>query len=145
MRLDSNDDSSRRVNPLRFATHGLEEISLTIDNQTERYVIDEQTNNYLLLYQAIAERTGCDRPGNDDEGHLPVTIKYEQLLKEYAFFPFDISPTRGGSDFSKPRVGNVRVDPKFRDKFAEPLELLCFFENTRVFWIDKARKVTPST
>ena len=135
---------SYQLNPLKFSSHGLEEISLTIDNQTEKYTIDEQGGNYLQLYLAVASQAGGLEELKGAEGLSQAPIKYEQLLKEFAFYPFDIAPSRTGSDFSKPRVGNVRVDLKFKEKFAEPLELLCFFENTRMFLIDKSRKVIPS-
>ena len=127
---------SYKHNPLKFSTHGLEEISLTIDNQTDRYSIDETGKNYIQLYNTVASELG-----NEDQG-TAENISYDDLLTAYAFFPFDLSPSRLNCDLEVPRIKNVRLELKFKAALKEPLELLCFTETSHIFHIDKIRKVT---
>ncbi len=124
------------TNPLNFVTHKLEEISLTIDNQTERYVIDEDGKNYIQLYTAVASEFG-----NEDQD-VHENIGYDELLNGYAFFPFDLSPSRTMCDLEIPRLKSVRLELKFKEALTTPLALLCFMETSHIFHVDKLRKVT---
>ena len=72
----------------------------------------------------------------------PTDVKYEDILKGYAFFPFELSPSRNVCDLQAPKVRNVRLELKFKENLTESLELLCFLETCHVFHVDKGRKVT---
>ena len=122
--------------PYLFEPHGLEEISSTIDNTTQTYKMDYFADNYMELYLALATQL------DNKDLHCSPNIKYSDVGKSMAIYPFDLTPMRDSAEcLHAPRSENVRLDLKFRDALKEPLQLIVYSEAPLLFTINGKREV----
>ena len=125
--------------PYNFEPHGLEEISLTIDNTTITYKMDFFADQYMELYLAIATQLG------NKDLHCSPNIEYSDVGKSMAIYPFDLTPMRDSTDcLHQLKAKNARLDLKFRETLKEPLQLICYMESPFLFSINEKREVNTS-
>ena len=120
--------------PTVFEPHGLEEISLTHQNQTIRYKTDFDNGFYMDLYIALATLF------KHRHEQCAPNIKYSKIPKAYALFPFDLTPFK---DTSERNSGThaVQLDLKFKNFLTDSLQLLYYTEFSRTFMITKEREL----
>lgn len=118
--------------PLHFPHHNLQEIRLTIDNNTRSYVMDWTKNHYLPLYLALATELG------NKDFECSSNITYADI-PQLALYPFDLTESHSTDELHVPSYKNVRLELKFSSTLTEPLQLLIFTEQPDMFSIDKQR------
>lgn len=123
-----------KANPLNFHHYNLSEISLKIDYQVMTYKLDASRRIYVPLYFASA----CQWSSKDFE--CSTNIKYETILGGTAIFPFDLTPNHSTEDIQMTRLQSARLKFIFSTTLTEPVELLVFSEQPKVFHVDKERK-----
>lgn len=73
--------------PFNFESHGIEAIAITVDDQTERFLIDESTEQFIQFYNVVSVDLKKSYQG------VKKDLKYLEFLNGYAFFPFDLFPS----------------------------------------------------
>lgn len=122
--------------PFAFEPHGLEEVSLTLDNATTTYKMDFFNDNYMDLYLAIATQLG------NKEFLSSPNISYSDLGKSMAIFPFDLTHMRDSNDcLHLPRNKAVRLDLKFKENITQSLQLIYYTEAPFLFTINGKKEV----
>lgn len=72
---------------------------------------------------------------NKDFNTTPY-IRNNSVLKGTAIFPFDLPPNQDTEDIQPARNDNVRLEIRFSNALSEPIQLIAFLEQPRVFHFD---------
>ena len=133
-----NGDFTR--NPFHFQHFDLSYLSLMIDGHpipSQPLTPNFRSGLYMECYNTLFSGTGIHWK---DEGNQ---IKYEDYARGLTLFAFDLSPDLSASEphWNLQKQGTLRLEVKFSEPLAQPINAIIFAEFQNIVEIDRNRSV----
>lgn len=132
---DSAYNGQLKENPFEFLSHGLESITLIINDSTRVIKINEDKNDFSEAYHSLCESLNV-------YGEANSIIKKTEFFKGNCFFCFNINPDKGCHEqFNTIKTGVIQIKLNFKNNTAEKLRLITFMEYDNQININKKLEV----
>jgi hypothetical protein len=127
-------------NPFNFQNFKLSQIAITVDNDAAVYRalnFDFANGQYLQGYNTLFRAVGYQSEGN--------FLERTDYILGNTLFVFDVQPTASGGRFQIPRAGQVKLELKFSEALANPINVIAFGQFQSIIEIDNNRNVYVDT
>lgn len=132
---DSAYNGNLKENPFEFLSHGLESITLIINDLTRTIKINEERHDFSEAYHSLCESLNI-------YGEPNSIIKKSEFFKGNCFFCFNINPDKGCDEqFNTIKTGVIQIKLNFRQSTTEKLRLISFMEYDNQININKKLEV----
>ena len=132
---DSAYNGDIKTNPYKFKSHGLESVTLIINDKNRVIKIDEEKDDFSEAYHSLCESLNI-------YGDAHSIIKKTEYSNGICFFCFNLMPNKGCNEqFNSIKTGNIQLKLNFKKNVSYKLRLISIMEFDNQININKKMEI----